>query len=197
MSLPEDEIRLIQRAGRGNLGAFNRLALAYQDLVYQHMVWMLAEPETAEELTQETFLLAYRNIHSYRDGDFGCWLLRLANRLCRASLRRRGQSRNSLPDARINSGNKIAEALQPPVRVGSPLDNPGQNDPGKTVPEGLKEIPPDLRAALILVDLHGMDYLQAAGILEISPGKVKRRLARARVQLRDTLFLEEGGGSKH
>lgn len=45
MDLLADEILLIQRARQGNLEAFNCLVLTCQDLVFQHAVWMLGEPE--------------------------------------------------------------------------------------------------------------------------------------------------------
>jgi len=82
-----EKIDLIQSARRGDLEAFNCLVLASQDTIFQHAIWMLGESEAAEDVTQATFLLAYRNFHSFQDEDLYCWLLRIANRLCLKELR--------------------------------------------------------------------------------------------------------------
>ncbi len=178
MTLAEEDL-LIQSACRGDLEAFNRLVLAYQDLVFQHAIWMLGEPQAAEGATQETFLLAYRTLRSFRGGDFGCRLLKIACRLCREELPRREQEHVFHREARDKRGEEKKAVL----RGNGPAGAPGQDDLAEIVREGLNELSPGLRSALTLVDLQGMDYRQAAEILGISEGSVKSYLARARRQL--------------
>jgi len=183
-----DETCLIYSARQGDLEAFNCLVLAYQDLVFQHALWMLGEPDLAEAVTQEIFLLAYRELRSFQGEDIRIWLLRIADRLCLEEIRRREQGRTSPREVGSNGGVKVEATFQVTGLACSPEGNPGQNVLEKIVREGLKELSLDLRAVITLVDLQGMDYPQTAEILGISGGSVKRRLARARMRLRDTLF---------
>ena len=84
-----DEASLIQAARQGDLDAFNRLVLAYQDRLYTQAYRLLGEAEAAEDATQEAFISAYRNIHTYRGGSFRGWLLRIVTNACYDELRRR------------------------------------------------------------------------------------------------------------
>jgi len=156
---------LILRARQGDLEAFNGLVLRYQDSVFQYAVWMLGKPEAAEEVTQESFILAYRKLHSFQDSEFCCWLLKIAHHLCQDELRHRIKDHSRCEFV----GDTYQDELE------------------KIVQEALNELPLDLRSVIILVDLQGMDYTQAAEILSISPETLKRRLARARVHIYDGL----------
>ena len=68
-----DEIALIRDAQRGDLDAFNRLVLAYQDLVYNQAYRVMGEADSAADSTQEAFISAFRKIHTYRGGSFKAW----------------------------------------------------------------------------------------------------------------------------
>ena len=84
-----DEIALMQFAQQGDLDAFNRLVLAYQEMVYNQAYRVMGEPDAAEDATQEAFISAYRKIHTYRGGSFKAWLLRIVTNACYDELRRR------------------------------------------------------------------------------------------------------------
>lgn len=165
----------------------NCLVLACQDLVFQYAIWMMGEPESAEEATQETFLLAYRQMHAYRDGDFHIGLLRIANRLCLEALRR--WENNPAPlSKKVDGGAADDSVLGGLHRTVTSEVNAGQEELETLVCQCLQQLVPDLRAVLILVDLLDFDYRQAAEILGISLGNTRSRLARARVQIRDGLL---------
>jgi len=72
-----DEVAIIQHAQQGDLDAFNRLVLAYQDMVYNQAYRVMGERAAAEDATQEAFISAYRKLHTYRGGSFKAWLLRI------------------------------------------------------------------------------------------------------------------------
>ena len=174
---------LIQRTRQGDLEAFNGLVLACQDQVFQHALWMLGEPEAAEEITQETFLLAYRQMRAYRDGDFHIWLLSIASRLCLEALRR--WENHPFPPSKKVDVDADDDSVFGGLDQTEPLEgNVSQEELEMRVREGLKQLAPNLRAVLILVDLLDFDYRQAAEILGISLGNTRNRLARARVQIR-------------
>ena len=77
-----DETGLIQDAQGGDLEAFNRLILAYQDRVYNQAFRVLGEYQSADDATQEAFISAYKSIRSFRGGSFRAWLLRIVTNAC-------------------------------------------------------------------------------------------------------------------
>ncbi len=83
-----DEQILIRDAIKGDLDAFNRLVLAYQDLAYNVAYRMLGDEASAEECTQDSFLSAYRHLSTYRGGSFKSWVLRMVTNACYDELRR-------------------------------------------------------------------------------------------------------------
>jgi len=73
-----DETALIRAAQGGDLDAFNRLVLAYQDMLYNQAYRVIGEPGAAEDATQEAFISAYRKLHTYRGGSFKSCLDKLS-----------------------------------------------------------------------------------------------------------------------
>ncbi len=67
----KDESKLIGYAQAGDLDAFNRLVVLYQDLVYNQAVRVMGDVAAAQDATQDAFISAYRNIKSYRGDPFG------------------------------------------------------------------------------------------------------------------------------
>ncbi|HEX5938808.1 MAG TPA: sigma-70 family RNA polymerase sigma factor, partial [Dehalococcoidia bacterium] len=87
----EQADQLAQAAQRGDLQAFNQLVSAYQRQVYNLCLRMLGNPHSAEDVTQEAFVSAYRRIDTYRGGNFKAWLLRIATNGCYDALRKQGR----------------------------------------------------------------------------------------------------------
>ena len=69
---------LVGRALEGDLGAFNQLVEAYQDLCHALVARMVPDPDQASDAVQEAFFSAYRNLHSYHGPSFRGWLTRIA-----------------------------------------------------------------------------------------------------------------------
>ena len=84
-----DEAALIRAARSNDLDAFNRLVMAYQDLIYNQAYRMLGEGDSAADATQEAFISAYKNLRAYRGGSFRAWMLRIVTNVCYDELRRR------------------------------------------------------------------------------------------------------------
>lgn len=183
-----DKNDLIQSACKGDLEAFNGLVISYQDLVFRQAVWTLGERKAAEEVTQETFLMAYRKLRSFRNGDFACWLLKIVTRLGMEELHRQKSGNSSHQKTGDDDCVKVDTIFCENSLMGSPEGFVGQTNLAKTLLEGLEKLSFDLRTVITLVDLQEMDSLQTAEILGISVRDVKRNLARARGQLREMLF---------
>ena len=101
-----DEAGLIKDAQQGDLDAFNRLILAYQDRVHNQAFRVLGESQSADDATQEAFLSAYKNLRSFRGGSFRAWLLRIVTNACYDELRRR-KRRPTTPLEPVDDEGKI------------------------------------------------------------------------------------------
>lgn len=182
-----DEPALIEEARRGDLNAFNRLVLAYQDSVYNQVYRILGDAHAADDATQETFISAYTNLKSFRGGSFRYWLLRIATNLCYDELRRR-KRRPAMPLEPLDDS---GEEIESPAWLADPRESPEQRaerlELGQAIQRCLDELPPEFKVAVVLVDIQGMDYQEAAQMIGKPVGTVKSRLARGRLRLRTCL----------
>ena len=182
-----DENALIQAARKGDLDAFNRLVLAYQDLVYNQAFRMMGDAESADDASQEAFISAYRNIHTYRGGSFRGWLLRIVTNACYDELRRR-KRRPTVPLEPVDSNE---DELESPGWLADPGESPEESavrsELDKAIRRCLEALPDEFRAMVVLVDLQGFDYYEAAEVVGSPVGTVKSRLSRARVRMKDCL----------
>jgi RNA polymerase sigma-70 factor (ECF subfamily) len=182
-----DEIALIQAAREGDLDSFNRLILAYQDLIYTHAFRMIGEEETADDATQNTFISAYKHIKSFRGGSFKAWLLRIVTNTCYDELRRR-KRRPTVPLEPIDDAGEEVESAR---WMEDPTDRPEEQVERKELQRAiqhcLEKLPSEFRSAVIMVDIQGLDYSEAAQAIGKPIGTIKSRLARARLRLRDCL----------
>ena len=182
-----DETALINLAQRGDLDAFNRLVLAYQDQVYNHAFRVMGESAAAEDATQEAFISAYRNLGGYRGGSFRAWLLRIVTNACYDELRRR-KRRPSTPLEPLDEDGEEVESPRWMVDLKDlPEDEIERQELARAIQHCLNSLPADFRAAVVSVDLQGLDYAEVSQMLRVPLGTVKSRLARARLRLRDCL----------
>jgi RNA polymerase sigma-70 factor (ECF subfamily) len=182
-----DESALIQSAQRGSLDSFNELVLVYQDAVYGQAYRLMGESEPAEDATQEAFISAYRSLGSYRGGSFKAWLLRIVTNACYDELRRRKRH----PTTSLEPLDAEEEEIESPRWLADQGESPEaeteRSELGKAIQHCLDGLPVEFRAVVVLVDIQGMDYSEAAMAVGKPVGTVKSRLARARIRLRDCL----------
>lgn len=145
----------VQASRSGDLEAFNTLVLKYQDLLYDIAAQILEYAPQAETATQQAFLQAYCQIHSYNGGSLKVWLLRLLVGECLEQMR----------------------AFQ----------RPAGSEPAPRLAATLGCLAVDERIILVCVDLHGLSYQEVADVLRISASEVRRRLAKARLELSQVL----------
>jgi len=182
-----DEAVLIQSAQRGSLDSFNQLVLIYQDAVYGQAYRMMGESEPAQDATQEAFISAYRSLGSYRGGSFKAWLLRIVTNACYDELRRRQRH----PTTSLEPLDADDEEIESPRWLADEGESPEaeteRSELGDAIQHCLDNLPVEFRAVVVLVDIQGMDYNEAAEVVGKPVGTVKSRLARARMRLRDCL----------
>jgi RNA polymerase sigma-70 factor (ECF subfamily) len=182
-----DEVALIQSAQRGDLDSFNRLVLAYQDLVYSQAYRLIGEDESADDATQNAFISAFHHIGSYRGGSFRAWLLRIVTNACYDELRRRKRR----PTVPLEPLDEDGEEVESPRWMIDPSELPEDRleraELQRAIQHCLDNLPVDFRATVVMVDVQGLDYFEAAQAIGKPIGTIKSRLARARLRLRDCL----------
>ena len=181
-----DEKALITAAQQGDVDAFNRLVLAYQNMTYNLAYRILGDGDAAADATQDAFLSAYRGIGRFRGGSFKAWLLRIVTNACydqlRVKQRRPTTSLETLLVADPESGPSFAEEGEKPEEYTL------RQELSRAIQVGIGTLPADQRVTLVLSDIQGFNYQEIAEITDVSLGTVKSRLSRARARLRDFLL---------
>ncbi len=142
----------------------------------------------AEDLTQEVFLRVYRTLGSYRSahGGFATWMTSVTRNLLIDHYRRTKRDRvtDSLEDAMPKLENKESAGRRPDQAALAV-------ELGEQVQRALGKISPDLREAVILRDLQGLEYREIQDVLGVPEGTVKSRINRGRIEL--ARLLEQMG----
>ncbi len=182
-----DENQLILSAQQGDMDAFNRLVISHQTVAFNVAYRILGEDDSAEDVTQEAFISAHRHIRNFTGGSFKAWLLRIVTNGCYDELRR--QKRR--PQVELQPENPEGEPSGDPRWLADPGDTPQElaerGELNAAIQRCLKQLDAEFRAAVVLVDIQGMDYSEAAEALKRPVGTVKSRLARGRARMQTCL----------
>lgn len=183
----EDEQTILLHASAGDLEAYNQLVSRYENLAYRHAYALLGNPDLAADATQESFIKAFQAINTFRGGSFRGWLLRIVTNSAYDLFRRfrRHPTQTLFPEGEdgeeIESPSWIAD---PAASVQATVE---QNEFTRDIYRTLAELPDIYRIVLTLVDVHELDYQEAAQALNVPVGTVKSRLARARLRMKQRL----------
>jgi RNA polymerase sigma-70 factor, ECF subfamily len=185
----DPEAALVRRARAGDRAAFEELVRRHADRLYAVVLRFVADAGEAEEVTQETFLRAWRSIERFEGRSrFFTWLYRIGiNEAKRRAARRPPATVVSLDDEPIPEAPDWSEAPETRLR---------QNDLRRLLEDAIRELPVEYRATIILRDVEGLSTQEAAEVMELGEAAFKSRLHRARLAVRralDEYFLEEEG----
>ena len=180
-----DEAAWIAASKAGDGQAFNRLVVLYQQAAYNLAFRMLRDAEEAADATQDAFVSAFTRIDQFRGGSFKAWLLRIVlNRVYDALRSRQRHPIDSLDRLTYEDETPVLQIVN-----GSPT--PEQvalsRELMACIEAGLYILSPEQRATLILCDIQGLSYEEAATATGASLGTVKSRLSRARSAMRPYL----------
>lgn len=170
---------LIQAAQNGNLHAFNRLVLVYQDTIYGLVRRLLPGRPDAEDITQLIIQKIHKDLHKYHHGSFRIWLYATALKVCRRFYRQHPHRvyQISTPNQRIHTPFEFQQSNS------EALPDKSQTQNRSDIDVWLGELDFNLRVVLVLVDIEKLNYTQAAHILGLPEWLVMRRLANARQDL--------------
>lgn len=156
-------------------------------------------PEDCRDLTQETFLKAYRGLPSFRDeAHMRTWILRIAANVWKNALRSRQAVKRSAvktvsweasaPGTEPSEANGTSPAgVSFRKRHGNPLEKVLDGEGRKMLRRAVAELPPGMRRCVLLRIDHGLKYREIAAMLQVSVDTVKTQLHHARRRLRDEL----------
>jgi RNA polymerase sigma-70 factor (ECF subfamily) len=175
-----DDWACVQRVQRGETDAFENLVLRHQKTIFNLVYRMLSDYDEAAEIAQEAFLSAFKSIGQFRgEASFSTWLFRIA--LNHATNRRKtltNRQRHTVPldqtepvDHRFPDPAKFAESRQT----------------RSLVQEALNKLSPEHCEIVVLIDMQGVSYEDAADAIGIKIETVKTRLHRARQALKAQL----------
>jgi len=171
--------------------AFSDEAIPQMDAVYRFALRLAGEPDLAEDLTQETFLRAFRSWDSYKKGTkIKSWLFTI----CRNLFLRREERFRRHTEVVATVADEDPRSISREVTVfmsARDRDPEGAfwtNMVDDEILRAIADLPPEFREAVVLSDLEGFPYQEIADMLEVPVGTVKSRLFRGRRILQERLY---------
>ncbi len=175
-----DEHALIQCTQQGDTEAFSPLVSKHHTCLYKHILRRVSDPETAKDLTQETWLKALRAINTFRfESTFSSWLHRIAENVCIDHFRK--QKHDTEPLHAIDERNIIE--IHP-----SPCQVLLHKELQEHLTAAIVELPP-IRRHVFRLYKENLPIKAIALRLKRSEGTIKTHLRNARLQLRERLTI--------
>lgn len=177
---------LAERARNGDKEAFGLLVEKYQGPIYSFAMHFFRSADQAEDITQETFLRAYRFLHSYDTSrKFITWLYSIARNICIDKHRERSRKECvALEDV-------SPELLAEDNPENSPLDQLLGRESKRIMKEAVESLPEKYKTPILLCYSQGLSYQEIGEILGISLNNTKIRIFRAKKMLLDQLGITE------
>jgi RNA polymerase sigma-70 factor (ECF subfamily) len=196
------DLSLVQRAQKGEAGAFDALVRRYQHKVVKLVMRYVRNQTEAEDIAQEAFIKAYRALPRFRgDSAFYTWLYRIAvNKASRALADMR---RDPLVfESSLSADDDPTEGTFPvgsePTMVDTPDAVLASRQIAQAVEQAVEQLSADLRQALLLRELEGLSYEEIAALVNCPVGTVRSRIFRARQTVAERLepLLERRSGGR-
>ena len=185
----DEDIELVERARSGDGDAITELYRRHERRVYNLALRTLGNPWDAADVVQDAFIKAFKNLDSFKgEARFGTWLHRIAVNAAYDHLRRHKPEPMEAEILDDLSGPASSAAVVGSGRQGIDPAVDGLSEPLRTALMSLED---GFRFAVVLCDLLGFPYAEAAQILGVQEGTIKSRIFRARETLASA--LEQAG----
>ena len=170
---------LVERVQQGDKTAFDALVLKYQHKIIKLISRYVRDPNEVLDVTQETFIKAYRALANFRgDSAFYTWLYRIAINTAKNYLVAQGRRP---PDTDIDAEEAAQFEGVPHLKETDSPERLAQKDEvEETIFRAIEELPDDLRTAITLRELEGLSYDEIAQAMACPIGTVRSRIFRAR-----------------
>lgn len=176
----------MERLASGHPAALNDLMARHAEKIFQFLCRMTGNEDDADDLAQETFVRVLRSCKSFRAGEkFSSWLFAIAANLAKNHFRRRSRHPNVSLETGSRVEQKIIDVL--PANVPAPNEQLLAGERAEAVRAAVKQLPDDLREAIVLCEWEDRSVADAAEILGATPKAIESRLYRGRKLLREQL----------
>lgn len=174
----QTDLQLVRKVRNGDRAAFDLLVIKYQSRVASIISRYVYDSQEVMDLSQETFIKAFRAIERFRgDSAFYTWLYRIAVNTAKNYLEARGRRPQGSADAadaeNFDDGGRLRD-------VASPERLMQREQLQRALSDAISELPEELRSAFLLREYDGLSYEDIARILECPIGTVRSRIFRAR-----------------
>jgi len=182
---------LVQRATAGDHSAYRELVEKYERRIYAVVFGVMGSRADAEDVTQEAFLKAYRNLKSFRGkSSFYTWIYRIAYNLCLDEKRRKYRKVESVTGeiAELErSAEQSTDERSLLTKLPSPDEMVHRGELNKEIGQALQQLSEEHRAVIMLREFEGLSYEEISVVVGCSKGTVMSRLHHARRKLQSLL----------
>lgn len=192
MSDREIDHQLVQRAQAGDKRAFELLVIKYQRKVERLLTRLIRDSSEIEDVTQESFIKAYRALANFRgDSAFYTWLYRIAINTAKNYLVTQGRKAPTSTAFDAEEAETFEEATG--LRdIATPDAELMSKQIAQIVNATIDKLPEELRTAITLREIDGMSYEEIAQIMDCPIGTVRSRIFRAREAVAEQLRPQMG-----
>lgn len=172
-----DDREIVERCLSGDIECFSYLVENYKKLVYSIALRLIKDPHTAEDITQEVFIKAYRKLALYDTSlKFSAWIGRITHNTCIDLIRK---DKNYQV---VNSDNLIVEDVEESVD-----EHIIRKEQKQWIEEQIRQLKPGYSTPLLLFHQGGLSYEEIAKSMNVPLSIVKNRIFRARKMLKEKM----------
>jgi RNA polymerase sigma-70 factor, ECF subfamily len=174
---------MVAQVKKGDQEAFEGIVDLFKDKIYRHCYRMVGDGHEAEDLAQETFLRAYRNISKYNNEfKFSTWIYRIATNLCIDRLRKKKP--DYYLDAEVPGTDGANMYSQLSADDPLPEQVVTENERWNELQEEIMKLPEKYRTAIVLKYVEDLSLEEISQIMDIPVPTVKTRIHRGREALK-------------
>ncbi|RGE46806.1 RNA polymerase sigma factor RpoE [Comamonas testosteroni] len=200
-SSADSDLALVERANAGDTRAFELLVIKYQRRIERLVGRMVRDVDIVQDITQETFIRAYKALHQFRgEAQFYTWLYRIAVNTAKKALMEMRRSpvitESALhtgddEDETSSSGRELTTQETPETVLAA-------QEIAEAVNAAMEALPEDLRQAVTLREIEGLSYEEISQAMDCPIGTVRSRIFRAReaISARVKPLLDRQGGKR-
>jgi RNA polymerase sigma-70 factor (ECF subfamily) len=185
-----DDTTLVREAQRGNRAAFEELVRQYDQAVLRLAMHLTGSEHEAQDIYQEAFLKAYKNLGSFRfECSFYTWIYRIVSNLCMDHLRKRQVRKEDAPVATDAAGEQydVLERVADGRAGANPERDLMRRELGGRIGRALEKLTPRERMVFELKHYHGLKLRTVGEVLHTTEETAKNTLFRATQKLRGAL----------
>ena len=183
ISSADSDLALVERANAGDTRAFELLVIKYQRCIERLVGRMVRDVDLVQDITQETFIRAYKALHQFRgEAQFYTWLYRIAVNTAKKSLMEMRRSPIITESALHNRSDDDETSVieQELITQETPETVLAAQEIAQAVNAAMEALPEDLRQAVTLREIEGLSYEEISQAMDCPIGTVRSRIFRAR-----------------